>query len=111
MSDTFSATTASAEDLRDEVERLRLMHSISLEFSTSLDFDELLPRVFHRVIAALGAEGGSILLREEDDSLRFAHRPRCVGAYGVRAVHRHLRCADRLAVLSGRLEQHHVHGG
>jgi GAF domain-containing protein/multidrug resistance efflux pump len=66
MPDTYSATAASAEDLRDEVERLRLMHSISLEFSTSLDFDELLPRVFHRVVAALGAEGGSIWIAEGD---------------------------------------------
>ena len=66
MPDIFSAPTASAEDLRDEVERLRLLHSISLEFSASLDFDELLPRVFQRVLTALGAEGGSLWIAEGD---------------------------------------------
>ena len=55
MPETFSAPTASAEELRQEIERLRLLHSIGLEFSASLDFDELLPRVFQRVLAALGA--------------------------------------------------------
>ncbi|MEO8089712.1 MAG: GAF domain-containing protein [Gemmatimonadales bacterium] len=66
MPETFSAPTASADDLRQEIERLRLMHSIGLEFSASLDFDELLPRVFQRVLAALGAEGGSLWIAEGD---------------------------------------------
>ena len=56
MPDILSAPSAAAEELRREVERLRLLHSISLEFNASLDFDELLPRIFDRVIAALGAE-------------------------------------------------------
>jgi GAF domain-containing protein/multidrug resistance efflux pump len=42
------------------------MHSIGLEFSASLDFDELLPRVFQRVLAALGAQGGSLWITEGD---------------------------------------------
>lgn len=54
------------DELREDIERLRLLYSISLEFGTSLDFDELLPRVFHRVLAALGAEGGSIWIAEGD---------------------------------------------
>jgi GAF domain-containing protein/multidrug resistance efflux pump len=65
MPDTLAATT-SAEELRSEVERLRLLHSISLEFSASLDFDELLPRVFQRVLGVLGAEGGSLWIAEGD---------------------------------------------
>jgi GAF domain-containing protein/multidrug resistance efflux pump len=65
MPDTLGATT-SAEELRSEVERLRLLHSISLEFSASLDFDELLPRVFQRVITVLGAEGGSLWIADGD---------------------------------------------
>jgi len=64
--DVLSAPTASAEELREEIERLRLLHSISLEFGASLDFDELLPRVFERVLAALGAEGGSLWITEGD---------------------------------------------
>lgn len=66
MPDILSAPAATAEELREEVERLRLLHSIGLEFSASLDFDELLPRVFHRVLAALGAEGGSLWIAEGD---------------------------------------------
>jgi GAF domain-containing protein/multidrug resistance efflux pump len=66
MPDLLSVPTPSAEELRQEIERLRLLHSISLEFSASLDFDELLPRVFQRVLAALGAEGGSLWIAEGD---------------------------------------------
>lgn len=66
MPDILSEPSASLGDLPHEVERLRLLHAISLEFSSSLDFDELLPRIFNRVIAALGAEGGSIWITEGD---------------------------------------------
>ncbi len=62
----MSAPTTSSDELREEVERLRLLQSISLELSASLDFDELLPKVFNRVLAALGAEGGSIWIAEGD---------------------------------------------
>ncbi len=65
MPDILSNVPAApAEELRHEVERLRLLHSISLEFNASLDFDELLPRIFDRVLAALGAEGGSLWIAE-----------------------------------------------
>ena len=66
MPDILNEPSASLGDLPHEVERLRLLHAISLEFSASLDFDELLPRIFHRVLAALGAEAGSIWLAEGD---------------------------------------------
>src|SRR4026208_419445 len=66
MPETFSAPTASTDELRQEIDRLRLLHSIGLEFSASLDFDELLPRVFQRVLSALGAEGGSLWIAEGD---------------------------------------------
>ena len=62
----MSAPATSTDELREEVERLRLLHAISLELSASLDFDELLPKVFHRVLAALGAEGGSIWIADGD---------------------------------------------
>ena len=52
--------------LRDEVERLRLLYTTTLEFNASLDFDEVLNRVFHRVVAAVGAQGGSIWITEGD---------------------------------------------
>jgi GAF domain-containing protein/multidrug resistance efflux pump len=66
MTDVVSGPPASVEELRREVERLRLLHSISLEFNATLEFDELLPRVFERVLAALGAEGGSLWIAEGD---------------------------------------------
>jgi GAF domain-containing protein/biotin carboxyl carrier protein len=66
MADSLTVTAPASEELREEVERLRLLHSISLEFSASLDFDELLPRVFQRVLTVLGAEGGSLWMAEGD---------------------------------------------
>ncbi len=67
MPDIISSPESSIEELRDEVARLRLIHAIGLEFSTSLDFDELLPRIFHRVLEALGAEGGSLWIAEDEE--------------------------------------------
>ncbi len=64
MPDLLSPPPTSVEELRREVERLRLLHSITLEFNATLDFEELLPRVFDRVIPALGAEGGSLWIAE-----------------------------------------------
>jgi len=66
MPDMIGVSPDSLDELRQEIERLRLLQSISLEFSTSLDFDELLPRVFHRVLDAVKAEGGSIWIAEGD---------------------------------------------
>lgn len=64
MDGESGAPTVPAEDLREELERLRLLHAISQEFSSSLDFDELLPKVFDSVIRAVGAQGGSIWIAE-----------------------------------------------
>ena len=66
MTDLLSVPPASLEELRREVERLRLLHSITLEFNATLDFDQLLPRVFDRVLAAVGAAGGSLWIAEGD---------------------------------------------
>ena len=56
--------------LREEVERLRLLRAIDQEFNSSLDLDELLPRVFHSVLSALRASGGSLWIAEDEDMLR-----------------------------------------
>ncbi len=61
-----TAGAVSIEELREELERLRLLHGISQEFSSSLDFDELLPKVFDSVLSAVGAQGGSIWIAEGD---------------------------------------------
>ncbi|MEE9132892.1 MAG: GAF domain-containing protein [Gemmatimonadota bacterium] len=47
-------------------EHLDLLYQASLEFNSTLDFDELLPRVFDRTLEILDAEAGSIWLRKGD---------------------------------------------
>src|SRR5207302_10891495 len=66
MADGASAPSVAADDVRAELERLRLQYSIGLEFNSSLDFDELLPKVFDSVLTAVGAQGGSIWIAEGD---------------------------------------------
>ena len=66
MTDVLGVPPGQVEELRREVERLRLLHSITLEFNATLDFDELLPRVFDRVITTVGAGGGSLWIAEGD---------------------------------------------
>jgi GAF domain-containing protein/multidrug resistance efflux pump len=56
----------SADSLRGEVDRLRLIQQISNKFNSSLDFDALLPEVFRTAMATLGAEGGSLWVAEGD---------------------------------------------
>jgi GAF domain-containing protein len=66
MTDVLGVPPSVVEELRREVERLQLLHSITLEFNASLDFDTLLPRVFDRVLTAVGAGGGSLWIAEGD---------------------------------------------
>jgi RND family efflux transporter MFP subunit len=61
-----AAASTPAEALRREVERLRLLQRIGQDFNSSLDFDELLPRVFATVLETLGVEGGSLWITEGD---------------------------------------------
>ncbi|HEX2179870.1 MAG TPA: GAF domain-containing protein, partial [Actinomycetota bacterium] len=68
--------------MRREVERLRLLHQITLEFNATLDFDQLLPRVFDRVLAAVGAGGGSLWIAEGD----MLHCRLAVGGGAARLV-------------------------
>ena len=83
MHDILSVPPAPVEELRHEVERLRLLQSICLEFSASLDFDELLPRVFHRVLcrwARKAGRCGSPRGRCSGAGSPEGARPRLVGA-------------------------------
>jgi multidrug resistance efflux pump/GAF domain-containing protein len=82
MPDVLSVPPASLEELRREVERLRLLHSITIEFNATLDFDELLPRVFDRVLTAVGAGGGSLWIAEGD----MLHCRLAVGGSAARLV-------------------------
>jgi GAF domain-containing protein len=82
MTDLLGGPAASVEELRREVERLRLLHSITIEFNTTLDFEELLPRVFDRVLTAVGAGGGSLWIAEGD----MLHCRLAVGGSAARLV-------------------------
>jgi len=82
MTDLLGGPAASMEELRREAERLRLLHSITIEFNATLDFDELLPRVFDRVMAALGATGGSLWIAQGD----MLHCRLAVGGSAARLV-------------------------
>jgi len=66
MTDVLGVPPAVVEELRREVERLQLLHSITLEFNATLDLDQLLPQVFDRVLTAVGAGGGSLWIAEGD---------------------------------------------
>jgi len=59
--------TPPEREMREELERLRLLHSISLDFNSSLDIDELLPKVFDTVLSAVGAQGGSLWIAEGEE--------------------------------------------
>src|SRR5688572_11514934 len=48
---------------RDHAE---LLYRAALDFNSTLDFDELLPRMFERILELLEAEAGSIWLKRED---------------------------------------------
>jgi multidrug resistance efflux pump/putative methionine-R-sulfoxide reductase with GAF domain len=82
MPDVLSVPPAILEELRREVERLRLLHQITLEFNATLDFDQLLPQVFDRVLAAVGAGGGSLWIAEGD----MLHCRLAVGSGAARLV-------------------------
>jgi GAF domain-containing protein len=57
-------------------EHLDLLYQASLEFNSTLDFAELLPRVFDRTLEILDAEAGSIWLRKGDQLVcRIARGP------------------------------------
>jgi GAF domain-containing protein/multidrug resistance efflux pump len=82
MTDLLGGPAASVEELRREADRLRLLHSITIEFNATLDFDELLPRVFDRVLTAVGASGGSLWIAQGD----MLHCRLAVGGAGARLV-------------------------
>src|SRR5438093_11101671 len=66
MADGAAAPSVPADEIRAELQRFRLQYSISLEFNSSLDFNELLPKVFDSVLTAVAAQGGSLWIAEGD---------------------------------------------
>jgi sigma-B regulation protein RsbU (phosphoserine phosphatase) len=61
----------SAQLSQPSVDRLALLYGLSQAFNSSLDLDEVLDRVMDKVITALHAERGFVMLRERDDQMIF----------------------------------------
>jgi len=60
------------EKLQQKTYELNVLFDIEQEMNAAHDLDELLERILHRAMAAVGAEAGTIALREADsDELRF----------------------------------------
>jgi sigma-B regulation protein RsbU (phosphoserine phosphatase) len=62
-------TTTNPSQLSSD--RLTLLYHLSQTFNSSLDLDEVLKRVMDEIIAAMGAERGFVMLREDDGELVF----------------------------------------
>lgn len=63
---TFSPGAPILANTSLTLEQLELLHEAGLEFSSTLDTDELLARIFDRALNVLDAEAGSIWLRKGD---------------------------------------------
>jgi len=60
------------EKLQQKTYELNVLYEIEKEMNAAHDLDELLDRILHRAMATVGAQSGSIALREADsDELRF----------------------------------------
>jgi multidrug resistance efflux pump/GAF domain-containing protein len=70
MSDVLSVHSASLEQLRQELERLHLLHATGMELASSLDLDELLPLALERMRSAVGAGAGTLWMADEGDMAR-----------------------------------------
>lgn len=60
------------EKLQQRTYELNVLYEIEKDMNAAHDLDELLERILHRAMATVGAESGTIALREsESDDLRF----------------------------------------
>jgi GAF domain-containing protein/multidrug resistance efflux pump len=70
MPDVLSVQSASLEQLRQELERLHLLHATGMELAASLDLDELLPLALERMRSAVGAEAGTLWMVDDEGMVR-----------------------------------------
>ncbi len=59
------------EKLQQRSNELNLLFEVEREMNAALNLDELLDRLLRRAMQLLGAEAGSIVLREKDEDLHF----------------------------------------
>ena len=70
MPDVLSVSSTSLEQLRQELERLHLLHATGMELGASLELDELLPLALERMRSAAGAEAGTLWMVEGEGMVR-----------------------------------------
>ncbi|MEP7175029.1 MAG: efflux RND transporter periplasmic adaptor subunit [Gemmatimonadales bacterium] len=70
MHDVLSIPTTSLEELRQEVERLHLLHATGLELAASLDLAVVLPLALDRLRSSVSASAGTLWLTDGDGLLR-----------------------------------------
>lgn len=70
MHDVLSIPTTSLEVLRQEVERLYLLHATGLELAASLDLEVVLPLALDRLRSSVSASAGTLWLTDGDGLLR-----------------------------------------
>src|ERR687886_2710280 len=84
VSGPVGAPGPASDESRREVGRLRLLHTLTLELTATLDEEELAPKVLEAATAALDADSGSLWLADGDAlTCRLACGPdgdRLVGA-------------------------------
>jgi GAF domain-containing protein/biotin carboxyl carrier protein len=70
MPDVLSVSSTSLEQLRQELERLHLLHATGMELAGSLDLDELLPLALERMRSAVSAGAGLLWMLDGEDTVR-----------------------------------------
>src|SRR3954453_5406154 len=70
MHDVLSVSSTSLEQLRQELERLHLLHATGMELAASLDLGELLPLALERRRSAVGAEAGTLWMADDEGLVR-----------------------------------------
>ena len=80
------------EDLQQKTYELNVLFEIEKEVSAALNLDELLDRILHQAMAMVGAESGSIALRDAgSNNLRFRTT---AGPLAARMRHRTIALGD-----------------
>ncbi|MEO0322485.1 MAG: HD domain-containing phosphohydrolase [Myxococcota bacterium] len=72
MNDVTDVSAKTSDGLRQEVERLALLHRIGVALSAERNRDRLVEQILLEAKRLCRADGGTLYLRTDDDELRFA---------------------------------------
>src|SRR6266496_2502387 len=70
MPDVLSVSSTSLEQLRQELERLHLLHATGMELGASLELAELLPLALERMRSPVGAGAGTLWMVDGEGMVR-----------------------------------------